>query len=125
MKETQFTAGQAGWNYKPVGSERIVDGYRYTKVSDIRRVPWTVNWKPTHVLLWEKTHGSVPEGYALKCLDGDRLNVDPSNWTVVPRAILPRLNGRFGRGFDQAPAELKPTILAVAKLEHAAREATR
>ena len=36
-------------------------------------------------------------------------------------ALAPRLNGRFGRGYDTAPPELKPTILAIAKLEHAAR----
>jgi hypothetical protein len=40
----------------------------------------------------------------------------------VPRALLPRLNGRFGRGYDEAPEELKPTIMAVAKLEHSVRE---
>lgn len=32
------------------------------------------------------------------------------------------LNGRFGRDYDTAPSELKPTILAIAKLEHKARE---
>src|SRR5262245_31970416 len=54
MRENQFKAGQAGYNWKPVGSERLIDGYRYTKISDRRRVCWTVNWKPTHVVLWEK-----------------------------------------------------------------------
>jgi hypothetical protein len=39
--------------------------------------------------------------------------------------MAPRLNGRFGRGYDAAPAELKPIILATAKLEHAAREARK
>jgi hypothetical protein len=34
--------------------------------------------------------------------------------------MLPRLNGKGSRGrdYDTAPAELKPTIMAVAKLEH-------
>jgi hypothetical protein len=32
------------------------------------------------------------------------------------------LNGRFGRNYDGASAEAKPTILAIAKLEHKARE---
>lgn len=75
-----------------------------------------------HRWLWEQANGPVPAGHALKCLDGDKANTDPSNWDCVPRAILPRLNGRFGRDYDTAPAELKPTILAVAKLEHKARE---
>lgn len=75
-----------------------------------------------HHWLWEKANGPVPDGHALKCLDGNRLNTDPSNWEAVPRGLLPRLNGRFGRDYDQAPDELKPTILAIAKLEHRARE---
>jgi hypothetical protein len=36
--------------------------------------------------------------------------------------VLPRLSGRFGRGYDDAPSELKPTIMAVAKLEHQLRQ---
>lgn len=119
MKETQFTKGQAGHNWKPIGSERLVDGYRYTKIADVRRVPWTVNWKPTHILQWEALHGPMPADTVLKCL-GDRLNTDPSNWDLIPRAMLPRLNGKYGRDYDSAPSELKPIIMAAAKLQHAA-----
>ncbi|TGS75558.1 HNH endonuclease, partial [Mesorhizobium sp. M3A.F.Ca.ET.175.01.1.1] len=63
-----------------------------------------------------------PAGDALKCLDGDRRNTDPSNWRAIPRALLARLAGRYGRGYDAAPSALKPTILPIAELEHAARE---
>lgn len=121
MKQTQFKKGQRVWNWRPLGSERLVDGYLYTKVSNRPRVPWTRNWKPTHVLRWEKKHGRIPEGWALKCLDGNRLNTKPSNWTAVPRAMLPRLS----RAYDTAPPELRPTILAIARVEHAARIAKR
>lgn len=41
---------------------------------------------------------------------------------LVPRGLLPRLSGKSGRAFDQAPAELKPAIMAIAKLEHALAE---
>lgn len=66
----------------------------------------------------------MPDGYVLKCL-GDKLDTDPSNWELVPQGLLPRLNGKSGRAYDHAPAELKPTIMAVAKLEHRARQAVR
>lgn len=123
MRDSQFTKGQAGWNWQPIGSERLIGGYLYTKSSDFRLVPYTVNWRPTHVLNWEAAYGPLPDGHCLKSVDGDRLNTDPTNWQSVPRAILPRLNGgRGGRlGYDQAPTELKPTIMAVAKLSHAAK----
>ncbi len=121
MSGTQFAKGQAGWNHKPVGSERVIADYTFTKVSDVRRVSWTVNWKLTHVLRWETIHGPVPDGQCLKSIDGNRLNTDPTNWQLIPRAILPRLNGGRGKrlGYDRAPAELKPILLTVAKLGHA------
>lgn len=36
--------------------------------------------------------------------------------------MLPRLNNRYGRDFDKAQADIKPTIMAVAKLEHVVSE---
>lgn len=63
----------------------------------------------------------MPDGHVLKCLDGNKLNTEPSNWEAVPRGLLPRLNSRFGRNYDTAPAELQPTIMAIAKLEHGIR----
>ena len=112
--------GKAAKIYKPIGTERITeDGYRERKVHD--GLPMQSRWQLVHRIEWEAANGPVPEGMALKCL-GDRADTSPANWELVPRALLPRLNGRFGRGYDNAPDELKPTIMAVAKLEHSARE---
>lgn len=124
--EAQFRKGVrqgvAARLYKPIGTERISkDGYLERKIHD--GLPLQSRWRAVHLIRWEKANGPVPEGHALKCLDGDRTNTDPANWVAVPRALLPRLNGRFGRGYDDAPAELKPTIMAIARLEHRAREA--
>jgi len=121
MKDTQFKKGErrgvAVNLYKPIGAERLSkDGYLERKIHD--GLPLQSRWKAVHRIRWEELNGPVPKGMALKCL-GDKRNTDPSNWESVPRAILPRLNGRFGRGYDHSPAELKPTIMAVAKLEHA------
>lgn len=119
MQDTQFKRGQHPRKWKPIGAERIAEGYRFTKISDERGVPWTKNWRQTHIIEWERRHGPLPIGTVLKCLDGDRLNVDAANWESVPRGVIARLAGKSGRDYDGAPAELKPTILAVAKLEHA------
>lgn len=126
--ETQFKkgcmAGAAAAKYKPIGTERLTkDGYLERKVHD--DLPLRSRWQLVHVLLWEELNGPIPKGQALKCLDGDRRNTTPSNWRPVPRALLARLGGRYGRGYDAAPSELKPTILAIAELEHAARERGR
>jgi hypothetical protein len=53
---------------------------------------------------------------------GDKGNSDPSNWELVPQGLIPRLNGKSGRDYDHAPSELKPAIMAAAKLEHRVSE---
>lgn len=112
--------GRANAIYQPIGAERCSkDGYIERKVND--DTPFQRRWRGVHLIRWEEVNGPLPAGHALKCLDGDKTNTNPSNWEAVPRALLPRLNGRFGRDYDAAPADLKPTILAITKLEHAAR----
>ncbi len=119
-----FRKGQIPHTAKPDGYERFDrEGYVMIRVSDAN--PWTgaaSRMIHKHRWLWEKVNGPVPAGHALKCLNGEKTNTDPSNWELIPRGMLPRLNGRFGRGYDTAPDELKPTILATTKLEHRLRE---
>ena len=70
----------------------------------------------------------IPKGMVLKCLTSERLNTDPSNWKLIPRALLPRLNGGVRKtsiSYESASDELKPAILAVAELEHGARLARK
>ena len=126
--KTRFRPGQRPHTWRGPGHESIdnKDGYVWLIVEETN--PYT--GAPTrrvqkHRWLWEKKNGPVPEDHVLKCLDGDKTNTEPSNWEAIPREMLPRLNGRFGRDYDSAPAELKPTILAIAKLEHRAREAAK
>lgn len=110
--------------YKPIGSERLTeDGYIERKIHD--GMPLQSRWRAVHLIRWEEVNGPLPKGMALKCLDGDKTNTDSANWVLVPRSLLPRLNGRFGRNYDAAPAQLKPSIMAIARLEHAAREKRR
>ncbi|TIU02311.1 MAG: HNH endonuclease [Mesorhizobium sp.] len=127
-QRTQFKQGavngRAAARYKPIGTERInKDGYLERKVND--GMPPQRRWRLVHIIRWEELNGPLTEGSALKCLDGNRRNTEPSNWRLVPRALLARLAGRYGRDYDAAPPELKPTILAIAELEHAARESGR
>lgn len=125
---TRFQKGQRPHNTKGPGHEMLCpkDGYIYMIVAE--RNPHTgaeTRRVLKHKWLWEQTHGPVPDGMCLKCLDGDRTNTDPANWELISRALLPRLDGRFGRGYEAAPDELKPTLLATAKLEQRVCDLTR
>ena len=122
---TRFRKGQRPSNKHDVGYESI-DRDGYVKICVAEPNPWTgapIHMAFKHRWLWEKANGPLPSGHALKCIDGDKTNTDPANWEAIPKALFPRLNGRFGRDYDTAPAEVKPTIMAIAKLEHRAREA--
>lgn len=122
-RKTQFKAGRLPHNTNYLGHERVSkDGY--VEVSIDEQNPHTGyerRYVLKHVHEWEKANGPIPDGQCLKCLDGVRTNTDPSNWTLIPRGVLPRLNG--GRAtrvmaYDTAPDELKPALLTIARLEH-------
>lgn len=123
-QKTQFRKGNRPHTWRGAGHESVCDdGYVWIIVNETN--PYT--GAPTrrvqkHRWLWERENGPIPAGHVLKCLDGNRANTDPANWEAVPKGMLPRLHGKSGRDYDRAPDELKPTIMAVAKLEHLARE---
>jgi len=126
-RRTQFQKGRLPHNTRGAGHERIdsKDGYVILIVDEVN--PWTgAATRPVHKhrYLWEQANGPLPDGYVLKCLDGDKRNCDPSNWEPIPRGILPQLNGRHGIAYDQAAPEVKPVLMTLAKLKRAAREAT-
>lgn len=128
-RKTQFKKGNEPHNTHYLGHGRISkDGYVEVSVAETNpHTGYERRYVLKHRHEWEKANGPIPKDHALKCLDGDKTNCDPSNWEAVPRALLPRLAGgnRYNRklAFDDAPAELKPTVLAVAKLEHAVKSA--
>lgn len=126
-RKTQFKKGQEPHNTRYLGHERLSkDGYIEVSIAETNpHTGYGRRYVQKHVWLWEQANGPVPEGYCLKCLDGDRTNTAPSNWKAIPRGALPRLNGgRASRvmAYDSAPAELKPSILGVALLETLAKD---
>ncbi|MCS6287722.1 MAG: HNH endonuclease [Nitrospira sp.] len=116
---TQFKPGHLPHNTKYLGHERLTDD-GYVEISVAETNPYTgydCRYVLKHKYLWAQQHGPVPPGHVLKCLDGNRLNTDPSNWILISRSLLPFLNGHRGPNYDQAAPELKPAILTLAKLK--------
>lgn len=124
-RRTQFKKGGLPHNTKYLGHERInKDGY--VEISVAEKNPHTGyerRYVHKHVHLWVQQNGPVPTGHCLKSKDGNKLNTDPSNWELISRATLAALNQRHNPlDFNTAPAELKPAILAIAKLKVASRK---
>lgn len=126
---TRFKKGQRPHTFRGAGHERIDKKEGYVVMIVDEPNPWSGGeTRPVqkHRYLWERANGPIPEGHVLKCMDGDKTNCDPSNWKPVPRGMMPRLNGRWtGLNYDAAPAEIKPAIMATARLDHAVRQARR
>jgi hypothetical protein len=126
-QRTQFKKGQTPHNTNYLGHERVSkDGYVEISIDEVNpHTGYERRYVLKHVHEWEKANGPIPEGHSLKCLDSNKVNTDPSNWALIPRALLPRLGGRFGMDYDGAELEVKPSIMAVAKLQHAVKEAKK
>jgi hypothetical protein len=116
MRETQFKRGQRSGQsaalLMPIGVRRWIGSatgtqakYLYEKVSDVMNVPYTVNWKAVHVLLWEKKRGPIPKGHALTFKDGNPANIKLRNLELLTRAQLMARNT-----IHNLPEDLKEVI---------------
>lgn len=121
---TQFKQGGVPANTKYLGHEYIPkDGYIRISVAETNpHTGFERRYAMKHRHLWEQVNGPLQPGMCLKSLDGNRQNADPANWQAIPRALLPRLAGRHTLGYDAAEPELRPVILAAARLHHRVRE---
>ena len=120
--KTSFKKGQVPPNRKPIGSERIdsKDGFVLIKVAE--KNPWTrflTRYKHKHRHVWEQENGPVPKGMVVAFKDGHRTNCDLENLMLLSRAEMLTLNRH---GYKDTPAELKPSVLALSKLQVKIRE---
>lgn len=117
--DTWFKPGNRPHNTQPVGtvawkgnSQRKPSPalYLYTKIAEPNQ------WRLSHHLLWEAAHGAIPAGHIVIFMDGDPANLQLDNLACISRQVAIRLNQM---GFKDAPAAVKPSLLALAKLNSA------
>lgn len=121
---TSFKAGNLPHNKRRLWSERVgKDGYIEISVPEPN--PHTghpTRFKHKHVWLWEVANGPKPKGTAVIFRDGDNRNFDTGNLLLVKRAELLAMNLH---GYKEQPEELKPSVLALARVEAKAGIRTR
>ena len=123
MKETQFRKGErsgvAVRLYKPIGTERIVDGYLERKTND--NLPLQARWRAVHPLLWEAANGPVPKGHAIAFRNGDKRDIRLDNLQCVSRRELMARNSLH----NNLPKPLVETIQLLGALNRQIRRKTR
>lgn len=97
MRETQFRKGNVNGMAKrllqPIGATRLIDGYLYVKFAAVPNVAYTVNWKPVHILEWERENGRpVPPGHIVSFRDRDRTHITIENLELITMADNVRRN---------------------------------
>ena len=112
-----FKKGSAPPNRRSLGSERIClkDGYILVKVAETNpHTGFPTRFKHKHAHIWEQANGPVPDGMVVFFVDGDKTHCDLGNLKLISRAELLIANQL---GYSDAPADLKPSILALARLK--------
>lgn len=108
-RKTTFKKGNIPKNYRPIGSERItIDGFIEIKTANPNK--WRIK---SHVIYEEYYQTKIPKGYKIVYLDGNRLNLDPSNLKMVSCAEELLMNANNLR-YDKK--ELTETGYLIAKI---------
>lgn len=106
---TGFQKGNIPPKIKPLGSERINQGYTSVKVTEHKKE----NYKAKSRVVWEQHNGEIPKGYNIIFLDGNRQNCDIENLEMVSKSINATLNSSKLRTNDK---NLTKTGIVLAKL---------
>lgn len=86
---TQFKKGDRPHNTLEVGDEVTrTDRYHQTKIAEPNI------WRLTHLLVWEKTYGEIPEGMYVEFKDGDRDNLNSENLFLLTKKEHLEMNRR-------------------------------
>ena len=113
-KKTCFKKGNIPPNHRQVGEERTnVDGYIEIKVSEPNK------WELKHRYIYKQHYGSIPKGYKVIFLDGNKTNLNINNLKAISsheELIMNEYGLRYGK------KELTESASIVAQLELKRRE---
>ena len=103
---------------KPIGSSKIIRGYRYIKVRESSD-GFYKNWERETKLVYKEAYGDIPDGYMVVTLDGNTLNAAPENLIAIPKSIAARMANGHGRSMWSSSPEITRLSIDVCKLDQA------
>jgi hypothetical protein len=112
-----FKRGNVPKNLRPLGATRYNSKYGYVLIKVAEKNPYNsepTRYRPKHHIVWERFHGPIPKGHLILFKDGNPLNFRKSNLLCITKSQNVRLNQLH---YKDQPAELKPSVLAMALLK--------
>lgn len=114
-------------NTKPIGSEYVsASGVTLVKVGSAGSGKTyegsRKGWRPKHYIVYEQTHGQIPDGHVVLFADHDMQNFDPDNLVCISRSDRMKLANWKIKGIEYWDRESLEALLAVSELNAAIME---
>lgn len=115
----RFKPGQLPPNFAPLGTLRVnPEGYLERKVTIHRHSPR--DWQPVHRLVWEATHGPIPQGHVVVFKPSKR-TANLSDITIDALELITRAELMRRNSYVRFPPILRQVIRLNAALQQKVR----
>ena len=103
---------------EPIGSVKIIGGYRYIKVRNSGG-GFYKDWERELCVVYKEKYGSIPARHMVVTLDGNTLNAAPENLIAIPKSIAARMANGHGKSMWSKFPEITRSSIEVCKLDEA------
>ena len=118
LKSKETRARNCAMNGEPIGSAKIISGYRYIKVRKSSG-GFFKDWEREICIVYKSVHGGIPKGYMVVTLNGDKLDARPENLVLISKKVAARMANGHGKSFWSNSADITKAGIAVCELDQA------
>lgn len=118
LKSKETRARNCAMNGEPIGSAKIIGGYRYIKVRKSSG-GFYKDWEREIRIVYKSVHGDIPKGYMVVTLNGDNLDARPENLALISKKVVARMANGHGKSFWSNSADITKAGIAVCELDQA------
>ena len=118
LKSKETRARNCAMNGEPIGSAKIIGGYRYIKVRKSSG-GFYKDWEREICLVYKNAYGDIPEGHMVVTLNGDKLDARPENLALISKKVAARMANGHGKSLWSNSADITKAGIAVCELDQA------